>query len=457
MLQHSSTRVLVGLTSCIAIISFVAYNQLNNQKKGLGKKKSEKDASEEKRSYDADELDLINNVNVEIVNACKSMLDHNDNELARTIIDMADQRAKRWMSFRVSGAHCMVGQVGGKSKSKRTFLILDTFVMKPVSPDHRGIREIAFYEAIQATSKRSGFKTYCSLFGPRDRNEKTKESQSCCDEAEIEIETKLLHRLEPFTARYFGTIEYNQNLSLADERVIAETNLEPFGIKLNSYILLNNVTENFSKPCVLDVKLGTKTFEPDASEAKKSYELKKYPSQSEFGFRLTAMRIYDPSNTKAGECGYVYYPKQFGRSRGTQESLKRALIVFLGGANLPKDIRANRSAAIQSILSRLKMIKGWFFDNKSFAFYGSSILIIYEGDTGQNEVDGVQLDMACAKMIDFGRVRRQPGCDLGYLKGLTTLITLLEEILKESFLETSKYIRTKRYGHPTGLRHQEQQ
>jgi hypothetical protein len=46
----------------------------------------------------------------------------------------------------------------------------------------------------------------------------------------------------------------------------------------------------------------------------------------------------------------------------------------------------------------------------------------------------VGLDIARAEMIDFGRVRRHDGGDPGYLKGLTTLIDLLEEILKGSFL-----------------------
>lgn len=430
MLRHSSTLVLLGLTSFVAVISFIAYNQFNDEEK--------KDTSKAKKSSDVNELDTMNKVDGEVGITCKPMFNYNDLESARIIIGMADQRAKRWMSFRVSGAHCMVGQVGGKSNRKRPILIVDTFVMKPVNPDHRGIREISFYEAIQAASKRSGFKTYCSLFGPRVRNEKTNALQPCCDKSKIEIEMKLLHRLEPFTPRYYGTVEYNKNQH--DEKVIAEMSPGPFGIKLDSYILLNNITKNFSKPCVLDIKLGTQTFEPDAPEEKKSYELKKYPPQSDFGFRLTAIRIYDPSNAKSGECGFACYPKQFGRSRRTRQSMKEALILFLGGDTLPKDIRANRSAAIQRILSRLKMIKGWFRDNKSFAFYGSSILIIYEGETVDNGVDGVELDMARAKMIDFGRVRRQPGGDCGYLRGITTLIILLEEILKESFLETSKYI-----------------
>lgn len=439
MFQHSPTFVLVGFTSWIAVASLLIYVQFMEEKKGTVEKKLEENASEAKNCSD-NEVELINNANEKVYDMCKSMLDYNNKELVETIIDQADQRAKRWMSFRVSGAHCMKGQVGGKSQRKRPFLILDRFVMKPISLDHRGIREIAFYEAIQAASKRSSFQIYCSLFVPRVRNEKILP----CDEAKAEIETKLLYRLEPFTARYFGTIEYNQNLSLNNQKVIAATNPGPFGIKLNSYILLNNVTNNFSKPSVLDVKLGTKTFEPDSSEEKKAYELKKYSPQSDFGFRLTAMRIYDPSNAKADLCGYVHYPKQFGRSLGTREALKQALVVFLGGANLPKATRANRSTAIQKILSRLRMIKEWFRDNKSFSFYGSSILITYEGEMVRNEVYRVGLDMARAEMIDFGRVRRQVGGDPGYLKGLTTLIDLLEKILRESFLGTQQCIKKPR-------------
>ncbi|VEU38453.1 unnamed protein product, partial [Pseudo-nitzschia multistriata] len=71
----------------------------------------------------------------------------------------------------------------------------------------------------------------------------------------------------------------------------------------------------------------------------------------------------------------------------------------------------------------------------------------YEGDTEPDDVSGVQPDMAKAKMIDFGRVRRQAGGDPGYSKGVATLVSILEEILRESFLEESRYISPKRNGH----------
>eukprot|EP00536_Pseudo-nitzschia_multiseries_P001977 jgi/Psemu1/182593/e_gw1.26.54.1 len=361
------------------------------------------------------------------------MFKFNNKDLSKKIIYMADQRAKRWMSFQISGAHRMVGQVGGRSHNP--ILILDTMVMKPVRHDHRGVREIAFYEAIQASSKRTGFETYCSLFSEELRD---------CDRTIVEIETKLLYRLEPYTARYFGIVEYSQNANGNDQNLSVEERTQPHGIDANSYVLLNNLTKTFSRPCVLDIKMGTQTYEPDAPEEKKLYELGKYSSQTDFGFRLTAMRIYDPSNAEADNDGYIYYPKQFGRSLNTRESVKASLLMFLGGSDLPKEVRANRTSAIQRILSKLKMIKGWFRDNKSFAFYGSSILVVYEGDTIPDDARGIELDMAKAKMIDFGRVRRQPGGDLGYFKGLRTLICIFEEILRESFLDESKYISPSR-------------
>ena len=372
---------------------------------------------------------------------------YDNQDLTETVLDMAIQRAKRWMSFRVSNADHMVGQVGGRSSDKRPVLIIEpNFLLKPVNLDHRGIREVAFYEAIRAsvTKKHSGFDTYCRLFGPRDmiplspkdvfsswvqgrRAESSSRLQQCCDKARVKAETKLLHRLELFTCEYYGMVEYVPDVSSAEAEV------GPYGTNYNSHLLLHNLTTHFSKPCVLDLKMGTDTFEPDAPIEKKLREKAKYPAQTEFGFRLVAMRIYNPADVTADKGGYVYYPKSFGRSLERRDAVKRGLRSFFGGSDLPKNVQVYRSGAIKKILHKLKLIRSWFRDNYIFSFTASSILLIYEGNTVTNEVDGVQPDMATAKMIDFGRVRRQRGGDQGYLKGLNNLIEIVEEILKESF------------------------
>lgn len=88
MSQISSTRVLVGLTSCIALMSFVAYSQVDSEEK-VGKKKSEKDGSVAKKNSKAKQLDVANDVDEEIASACKPMFDYCDDELSRRIAEMA--------------------------------------------------------------------------------------------------------------------------------------------------------------------------------------------------------------------------------------------------------------------------------------------------------------------------------------------------------------------------------
>jgi len=421
----TSTRLFIGISSCIVIISLVAYTV--NTCKGKAGNESEKNsrAIENSSSNDQEEVNNKRGEND------SPMFEYSNQKLTKAVLEMASQRATRWMSFRVSDVHNMVGQVGGKSHQKRPILIYENFVMKPPNLDHRGVREIAFYEAIQATharNKRGGYHTYRSFFGsPRDNNASLSYPEPFCDKTKVENETKLLHRLELFTPKYFGTVKHDDGSSSS----VVEAG--PFGIDSKTYILLNNLTSHFSKPCVLDLKIGTHTYEPDAPEEKKMREITKYPQQVQFGFRMVAMRIYEPSNVKADEEGYVYYPKQFGQSLDTRESVKDALRTFLGGDSPPEAIKAMRSNAIKRILRKIKLIRGWFRDNDFLVFHASSILIIYEGETKENTEEGVELDMARVKMIDFGRVRRQPGGDDGYRKGLCTLIGLLEEILKESF------------------------
>jgi Inositol polyphosphate kinase len=382
------------------------------------------------------------------------MFEFHNLQLCHIVLKMATDRAKRWMSFQPSECCQMVGQVGGKSVQKRPLLTLEpNFVLKPVNMDHRGIREIAFYEAIEvatATNQRSARDTYCQLFGPHDLRPKsikemllawlnghiiTSIKDQSFIESTVETETKLLRRLELFTPEYFGVVDFALDTSSTDNI----TGI--YGTNNHSHLLLHNLTGHFSKPCVLDLKVGTETYEPDAPNDKQLREQSKYPAQLELGFRMVAMRIYSPSNPKADDTGYIYFPKHYGRSLEGRNDVKQALLTFLGGRNLPTDVQANRAKAIQRILTQLKLIKSWFKDNSIFSFTASSILLIYEGNTETNEEGGIQPDLGTAKMIDFGRVRRNLGGDLGYLKGIRTLILILEEMLAESYwTEEYKYI-----------------
>ena len=47
-------------------------------------------------------------------------------------------------------------------------------------------------------------------------------------------------------------------------------------VGLSDYLVLENLTQGLGAPCVMDVKIGARTFGPDASEAKKKQEDAKY-------------------------------------------------------------------------------------------------------------------------------------------------------------------------------------
>jgi len=51
------------------------------------------------------------------------------------------------------------------------------------------------------------------------------------------------------------------------------------------------MTANIQKPCVLDVKIGARTWDPKATQQKIDYEKSKYPQADKLGFRLLGQMV----------------------------------------------------------------------------------------------------------------------------------------------------------------------
>ena len=408
----------------------------------------------------------------------------------------------------------MVGQVGGISLHKRPLLTLEPdYLMKPVQTDHRGIREIFLYEAVKILSKNQSTQQYASLLtgAPYKKNYSRQQSKGpqsdqshaigiteWWDTLAIWLAMKLndpvvaeheramnqswkvlkkerdtLRRLATFIPAYYGVVGQRSPLSMPigevqahkyfqNDRALSESH---FGMSLEAHLLLTDVTAKFRRPCVMDIKMGTQTYEPDAPDAKKTREIAKYPQQETFGLRIVGMRIYDPSHPEADETGCRVFPKEYGRSLSTLDDILGALRLFLSagcvnrsnneetpGSDVDLDVCSNsldeaegnlsspsaitseaeapsesiRLRASSNILAELRPVIGFFEDNKSLGFYASSLLLVYEGDRMSPNPD-----VATVKMIDFGRVRRQPNGDPGYLQGLRTIKMLFDKLRKE--------------------------
>lgn len=143
-----------------------------------------------------------------------------------------------------------------------------------------------------------------------------------------------------------------------------------------TYLKLENLVSKFRKPCVVDIKMGKKTYDPEAGPAKIAREMTKFPYVEKFGFQFTGMQTYDPVEDKM-----KFYDKFFCRKLGEDEVLKKGLGTYF---SIKHGLRKD---AIRDLLTKLYQIETWFKTQRKFSFYASSLLMVYEGD--QQDFDSV--------------------------------------------------------------------
>jgi len=412
-----------------------------------------------------------------------SLVDCSDVHVRAKILYAAVDRATRfWFPSSDSRPSPLKSQVGGLSDHKRRVLTADPdFCLKPLHVDERGFREIAFYESLRlahhnesSLAKRlqiehGDLPALDELAFACDSNRSQKHSNSnlrltsCMwddfamqlfvqDEVvqgldsntrnawgELRDEVDLLRRLSSFTPDYYG--------------IIGQPTSTSYEITSESYLLLGNLTVNFKKPCVMDLKMGRKTYERDAHYTKKERECLKYEQQAEFGFRIVGMRFYDPAHVDADEEGFVFLDKHFGRSLASTDEVVDAFRTFFKTRNTPENeqrlaeaLENNKSVfeinelkkqwrickdeyrteIITDLIEQLQCIQTWFEDNDRYCFRSSSLLFVYEGDMSQ-----VNRDVSVVKMIDFTHVQRRKAIDEGYLHGVHNVLSMFEKLIRD--------------------------
>lgn len=60
---------------------------------------------------------------------------------------------------------------------------------------------------------------------------------------------------------------------------------------LELYLKLEDVAGRFACPCIMDVKIGRKSYDPFASQEKQEEHIRKYPLMEEIGFLILGMRV----------------------------------------------------------------------------------------------------------------------------------------------------------------------
>lgn len=200
--------------------------------------------------------------------------------------------------------------------------------------------------------------------------------------------------------------------------------------RFERFILLEDLTADMSKPCVLDLKMGTRQYGVDATDSKQNSQRKKcaLTSSKQLGTRVCGLQVWNRATQK-----YFMKDKYFGRRLKSGLPFAKALAKFLyDGTDTYSILRK-----IPTIISLLQELYSYFQDLKGYRMYGSSILLMYDGalPTSEAEIKIHIIDFAQSVIgddSDYANYKKPPKhpelADMGYLKGLRSLITYFKTI-----------------------------
>ena len=177
--------------------------------------------------------------------------------------------------------------------------------------------------------------------------------------------------------------------------------------------MLQDLTHNVKKACVMDIKMGTKTYTSDSNVIKK-WMLENKDSKTttaSLGFRVTGFRSF---KRPSGE--YDVKGRPWGMALTPDDIVENL-------SNFFDDGERSRLDVLEKYISRLEVLLLWYSEQNIIKMFSSSLLFVYdsEGD----------VDLADVHMIDFAHVKRiesPDDRDHGYISGLANLISIFKQI-----------------------------
>ncbi|XP_062124764.1 inositol polyphosphate multikinase [Drosophila sulfurigaster albostrigata] len=297
----------------------------------------------------------------------------------------------------------LLQDVGGSAEGRS-----EGRVFKPLGKPECGLREIQFYESLAAATS-----TIAAAAGDVGKAENAADN-----------DLALLAALAEHVPRYYG-----QRKLVVNQRE-------------HTFLQLEDLTHGMAKPCVMDVKIGKRTWDPLSSPHKRAIEQQKYVMcKQNLGLCLPGFQVYQQEQP-CGKPILIRHGRDYGKSLNV-EGFHQALALFFN----VQPAHANVPQLLREVLRQLRGIHSWFKRQRLLHFYASSLLICYDFDRLSNpssQQNGYHHEPPVTpaiklpdqwirvRCIDFAHIfpaaDAQP--DENYMFGLQSLIDIVESMLQ---------------------------
>ncbi|KXJ86646.1 hypothetical protein Micbo1qcDRAFT_125694 [Microdochium bolleyi] len=149
------------------------------------------------------------------------------------------------------------------------------------------------------------------------------------------------------------------------------------GSRVEYFLLLEDLTAGMKKPCIMDLKMGTRQYGVEASAKKRESQRRKCAGTTsrELGVRVCGLQTWNAKTQS-----FIFKDKYWGRDLQAGQEFQDALTMFLyDGMDYSSVLKH-----IPAILHKLNQLELTVRRLHGYRFYAASLLMFYDADTSND-------------------------------------------------------------------------